>query len=122
MVNDINVVPYIDVMLVLLVIFMVTAPLLPPTQIELPTVGSSKQVDNEYVEVLIQADNELRVRRMNAADPSERTIALGDLTAVVREMRAQPTTPVVISADNRYATSWWSMRSTVCSASAPESA
>jgi len=38
--NQINVVPYIDVMLVLLVIFMVTAPLINPGQIELPSVVS----------------------------------------------------------------------------------
>ena len=37
--NQINVVPYIDVMLVLLVIFMVTAPLMNPGQVELPSVG-----------------------------------------------------------------------------------
>ncbi len=41
MVNEINVVPYIDVMLVLLVIFMVTAPLVPPGQIDLPRAGKS---------------------------------------------------------------------------------
>ncbi|HEY9396905.1 MAG TPA: biopolymer transporter ExbD, partial [Burkholderiales bacterium] len=42
--NEINVVPYIDVMLVLLVIFMVTAPMLNPTIVELPSVGKSTQV------------------------------------------------------------------------------
>ena len=41
MMNQINVVPYIDVMLVLLVIFMVTAPMANPGQIELPSVGKS---------------------------------------------------------------------------------
>ena len=39
-INQINVVPYIDVMLVLLVIFMVTAPLVAPGEIEFPSVGS----------------------------------------------------------------------------------
>ena len=38
---DINVVPYIDVMLVLLIIFMVTAPLIQPGQIDLPSVGQA---------------------------------------------------------------------------------
>ena len=42
--NEINVVPYIDVMLVLLVIFMVTAPLMNPSQIDLPQVGKSSPV------------------------------------------------------------------------------
>jgi biopolymer transport protein TolR len=39
--NEINVVPYIDVMLVLLVIFMVTAPMIQPGSVDLPTVGKS---------------------------------------------------------------------------------
>ncbi len=39
--SQINVVPYIDVMLVLLVIFMVTAPMMNPGQIELPRVGKT---------------------------------------------------------------------------------
>ena len=43
-INQINVVPYIDVMLVLLVIFMVTAPLITPGEIELPSVGSKLTV------------------------------------------------------------------------------
>ncbi|HET9045375.1 MAG TPA: biopolymer transporter ExbD, partial [Casimicrobiaceae bacterium] len=43
-INQINVVPYIDVMLVLLVIFMVTAPLVSPGEIELPSVGSKLTV------------------------------------------------------------------------------
>src|SRR3972149_6500168 len=41
--HDINVVPYIDVMLVLLVIFMVAAPLITPSVIDLPTVGKARQ-------------------------------------------------------------------------------
>ncbi len=40
---DINVVPYIDVMLVLLVIFMVTAPLVAPSIVNLPTVGNARR-------------------------------------------------------------------------------
>ena len=40
--SDINVVPYIDVMLVLLVIFMVTAPMVNPGVVNLPTVGGAK--------------------------------------------------------------------------------
>jgi biopolymer transport protein TolR len=51
-INQINVVPYIDVMLVLLVIFMVTAPLVAPGEIQLPSVGSK----------LTPAVNALRVR------------------------------------------------------------
>ncbi len=50
-INQINVVPYIDVMLVLLVIFMVTAPLVAPGEIELPSVGSKLIVPVQPLEV-----------------------------------------------------------------------
>ena len=52
MMNQINVVPYIDVMLVLLVIFMVTAPMTNPGVVDLPKAGSSnelKQVNTAMV-------------------------------------------------------------------------
>ena len=49
-INQINVVPYIDVMLVLLVIFMVTAPLVSPGEIELPSVGSKLTVPVQPLE------------------------------------------------------------------------
>jgi biopolymer transport protein ExbD len=41
--NEINVVPYIDVMLVLLVIFMVTAPMMTTASIDVPSVGKAAQ-------------------------------------------------------------------------------
>src|SRR3546814_1166939 len=49
--NEINVVPYIDVMLVLLVIFMVTAPMITPGIIELPSVGQAAEVQAKPIEV-----------------------------------------------------------------------
>ena len=42
-VNEINMVPFIDVMLVLLIIFMVTAPMLTPGNIDVPTAGKSSK-------------------------------------------------------------------------------
>ena len=54
--NEINVVPYIDVMLVLLVIFMVTAPLVNPGQIELPGMGSSVSPVTAPIEITVRAD------------------------------------------------------------------
>jgi biopolymer transport protein TolR len=59
--NEINVVPYIDVMLVLLVIFMITAPLITPGQIELPQVGKSLAPPVAPLEVVIKADGTLRL-------------------------------------------------------------
>ena len=52
--NEINVVPYIDVMLVLLVIFMVTAPLMNPGQVELPQVGKTSNPPVQPMEVSIR--------------------------------------------------------------------
>ena len=56
-INQINVVPYIDVMLVLLVIFMVTAPLISPGEIELPRVGSKLTAPVQPLEVTLRNDN-----------------------------------------------------------------
>ncbi|MFP5405753.1 MAG: biopolymer transporter ExbD [Gammaproteobacteria bacterium] len=101
MVNEINVVPYIDVMLVLLVIFMVTAPLTPPGAIDLPRAGRSAAKTEKYIEVQVFPDGTLRLRSGNTGDPSERRIARGELESGVREMLAEygEGTPVVISGD-----------------------
>jgi len=58
-INQINVVPYIDVMLVLLVIFMVTAPLVSPGEIELPSVGSKLTTPVQPLEVTLRNDMSL---------------------------------------------------------------
>ena len=79
MMNEINVVPYIDVMLVLLVIFMVTAPLVTPGQIELPSVAKSSNAPAQPVEIIIAADGALRLRERGAAQldkPAERAEAV----------------------------------------------
>ena len=62
--NDINVVPYIDVMLVLLVIFMVTAPLMNPGQIDLPSVSKSLAPSIAPLEVIIKKDNTLALQHV----------------------------------------------------------
>ena len=61
-INQINVVPYIDVMLVLLIIFMVTAPLISPGEIELPSVGSKLTVPVQPLEVSLRKDNSIWLR------------------------------------------------------------
>ena len=99
MVNEINVVPYIDVMLVLLVIFMVTAPMLPPGSIDLPTAGQSNTRTDAYLEVQVQADGELRVRTVNTGDSQSIEIRRGDLASTIEAMRSSPDMPVAISAD-----------------------
>ena len=99
-VSEINVVPYIDVMLVLLVIFMVTAPMLPPGSIDLPSAGRSSRAPDAYIEVQVRANGELRVRGVNAGDPTERTVRKRDLPSTISQMRGgAESMPVVISGD-----------------------
>ncbi len=97
--NQINVVPYIDVMLVLLVIFMVTAPLINPGQIELPTVGSNVSQPVLPIEVTLHADKTITIRD-RAEFEDEREIRLADLARIVKEKQKNaPDQPVVIAAD-----------------------
>ena len=99
MVNEINVVPYIDVMLVLLVIFMVTAPMLPPGSIDLPSAGRSNTRADAYLEVQLRAGGDLRVRSVNAGDGEERRISRQELAATITRMRTSEQMPVAISAE-----------------------
>src|SRR5689334_1299959 len=61
-ISEINMVPFIDVMLVLLIIFMVTAPLITTGLVDLPTVGRSSQRPDHVVELVVASDASLRVR------------------------------------------------------------
>ena len=70
--NQINVVPYIDVMLVLLVIFMITAPLINPGQVELPSIGKTSDPPMQPMEVGIQADGTLLFRDLARLELSAR--------------------------------------------------
>ena len=97
--NQINVVPYIDVMLVLLVIFMVTAPLVNPGQIELPSIGKTSALPTQPLEVSIRSDKSLWLRD-RAQGAAEQKVTRGDLLKAVRQKQnANPEQAVVISAD-----------------------
>ena len=98
--SDINVVPYIDVMLVLLVIFMVTAPLVPPGQIDLPRAGKSNTKADAYIEVQVRPNGDLRLRSVNSGDSQERRITRKELAGALQDLRGQAADlPVVISGD-----------------------
>ena len=103
MMNEINVVPYIDVMLVLLVIFMVTAPLVNPGQIELPQVGKTSAPPVQPMEVAIHSDKSLTLRdraKGGTAGATERKVSRAELLAAVRaKQKANPDQAVVIAAD-----------------------
>ncbi len=97
-INEINMVPFIDVMLVLLIIFMVSAPLITTGLVDLPSVGKSSQRPEHVVEVIVGKDGDVRLRLDGKAEGP--ALALTRLSARVLEAQAgNAQTPVVISAD-----------------------
>jgi biopolymer transport protein TolR len=95
-INQINVVPYIDVMLVLLVIFMITAPLVAPGEIELPSVGSKLTVPVQPLTVRLEG------RTITLSDKTVNTtrqVSKEQLVASVLAAQAGAERPVVIEAD-----------------------
>jgi biopolymer transport protein TolR len=99
-INQINVVPYIDVMLVLLIIFMVTAPLINPGTIDLPSVGKAlNQPPSPPLQIEIKLDRSLWLRDLAGNEPM-RKVTKDDLVARIREKRQRaPDQGVVIAAD-----------------------
>ena len=100
---QINVVPYIDVMLVLLVIFMVTAPMINPGQVDLPSVAKTQTVAVQPLQVTIHGDGQLSVRDLAHADTGdEQRVNQEQLLALIRQKQIDlPDQPVVIAADKR---------------------
>ncbi len=97
---DINVVPYIDVMLVLLVIFMVVAPMVNPGIVNLPTVGAAALQQTPPLLITLYADHSLRVKSQSAAENIERKLDSSELANFMRQRQAaRPDEPVVIAAD-----------------------
>ena len=95
--NEINMVPFIDVMLVLLIIFMVTAPLITTGVVDLPTVGKSAQRPSTVIEVIVGSDEKLRLR-IDQKEPEG--VVLAQLAARVKALQGgQADVPVVISGD-----------------------
>jgi len=100
-INEINMVPFIDVMLVLLIIFMVSAPLITTGVVDLPSVGQAKRQPDKVVEIVVAADESLRLR-VDGKDV-ERT-ALNQLAAKVKALQGgNANAPVVIAADRKVA-------------------
>jgi biopolymer transport protein TolR len=98
--SEINVVPYIDVMLVLLVIFMITAPLVNPGVVDLPSIGKSSQLPELPLEVVIKADASLILRERTKTAASERGVSTAELVAALQQkQKNNPNQAVVIAAD-----------------------
>ncbi|WP_295636548.1 ExbD/TolR family protein [uncultured Methylibium sp.] len=96
-INEINMVPFIDVMLVLLIIFMVSAPLISTSVIDLPSVGQAKRQPDKVIEVVVGSDEQLRLRVDGKDQPR---IGLKDLAARVGTLQGgSANTPVIIAAD-----------------------
>ena len=99
--NQINVVPYIDVMLVLLVIFMITAPLMNPGVIELPSITKSSLPPLRPMEVTIRKTGKLSFVDRNISK-AERVVSTNQLIQIIqKKQKNNPTQPVVISADKK---------------------
>lgn len=98
-VAQINVVPLIDVMLVLLVVFMITAPFINPGQVELPSVGKTATAPTLPLEVMIKASGQI-ILRDRASGDDEFSVSGDMLPGEVRRiLKSRPDQPVVISAD-----------------------
>jgi biopolymer transport protein TolR len=96
-VSEINMVPFIDVMLVLLIIFMVSAPLITTGLVELPSVGKAAHKPEHAIELIVGTDERLRMR-IDAAEPQP--VAFAQLATRVKQAQGgNAQTPVVISAD-----------------------
>jgi len=94
---EMNMVPFIDVMLVLLIIFMVSAPLITPGVVDLPTVGKSKQQPSHVIEVVIAKDETMKLRLDNKDSGTATMTTLRQRVASLQG--GDDNTPVVISAD-----------------------
>ncbi len=100
-INEINMVPFIDVMLVLLIIFMVTAPLITPSVIDLPSVGKASRQPDQIIQVIVNKNDKLELKTSEQTAP----VALGTLAAAIKTAQSGKgdgsgaNSAVVISAD-----------------------
>ena len=97
--NEINMVPFIDVMLVLLIIFMVAAPMITTGVVDLPTVGKSRQRPQSVIEIVVGTDERLKLK-VDKGEPEG--LSLSQLAARVKQAQnGSADVPVVISADRQ---------------------
>ena len=96
-ISEINMVPFIDVMLVLLIIFMVSAPLITTGVVDLPSMGKAKQRPPSVIEVIVGTDELIKIR-VDKTDPQPTTIR--ELAARVNELQGgRAEVPVIIAGD-----------------------
>ena len=95
--NEINVVPYIDVMLVLLVIFMVAAPMMTTGSVDLPTTGKSSQVPANPIRVMVKSDGSIAIKDPKGSDSSVDKAGLA--TYLHAELAKNPDIAVLVAGD-----------------------
>jgi biopolymer transport protein TolR len=96
--SEINMVPFIDVMLVLLIIFMVTAPMITTGVVDLPSVGSSKARPQWVIELVVGLDERVKLKVDGQAEPQP--VSMAQIAARVKQaQKGVAETPVVISAE-----------------------
>ena len=106
-ITGINVTPLVDITLVLLIIFMVTAPLIAPSVIDLPSVGKANKTPDSVIRIVVNKDESLAMsvtqlagKTGAAPSASPAALALTDVAkAVLKAQNGVAATPVVISAD-----------------------
>jgi biopolymer transport protein TolR len=106
--SDINMVPFIDVMLVLLIIFMVTAPLMAPSVIDIPSVGKAAAAPDQVITIEIDKKLKIMVKSRSASDKPgadvKQPATMDNVAAMALQLQAgNAATPVVISADKQIA-------------------
>jgi biopolymer transport protein TolR len=105
-INEINMVPFIDVMLVLLIIFMVTAPLITPSMIDLPSIGKAAKQPDQIIQIILgKTEGVVEMKVKDQTTP----LPLKDLASAVKRAQASAqgakdsagaaNSAVVISAD-----------------------
>jgi len=107
-ISEINMVPFIDVMLVLLIIFMVTAPLLAPSLIEVPSIGKASAAPDQVITIEINKELKIVVKSRKPGQGTGTSVkqdaTLDSVAKVALQMQGgNASTPVVISADKKIA-------------------
>ncbi len=98
-ISEINMVPFIDVMLVLLIIFMVTAPLITPSVIDLPSVGKAPKQPDQVIQIIIGKDEKIELKPLLPGKESMPS-AINTVADQIKKLQAgQQNVAVVISAD-----------------------
>ena len=100
-ISEINMVPFIDVMLVLLIIFMVTAPLITPSMIALPKVGKASVQPQSPIQIMIGKDEAIQIKIKTVSKSSTLANLATDIVTIEPKVKlaATDSVPVVISAD-----------------------